>query len=66
MSCGARAEQRRGVIEVGVAKGHPAAAHHGGGVGGQHGQAETVPKAGLDLSSLELQCSLDNYYISSG
>jgi hypothetical protein len=45
------------VIEVGVAKGRPTAALHGGGVGGQRGQAKTVPEAGLDLSALELQSS---------
>jgi hypothetical protein len=43
------------VIEVGVAKGRPAAVLHCEGVGGQHGQAETVPEVGLDVSSLELQ-----------
>jgi hypothetical protein len=45
------------MVEVGVAKGRPTAALHGGGVGGQHGQAKTVPEAGLDLSALELQSS---------
>jgi hypothetical protein len=46
-----------GMVEVGMAKGCPTAALHGGGVGGQHGQAKTVPEAGLDLSALELQSS---------
>jgi hypothetical protein len=46
-----------GMVEVGVAKGCPIAALHGGGVGGQHGQAKMVPEAGLDLSALELQSS---------
>jgi hypothetical protein len=45
------------LVEVGVAKGRPAAALHDGGVGGQHGQAEAVPEAGLDLSALELKNS---------
>jgi hypothetical protein len=39
-----------GVVEVGVAKGRPAALHDGG----VEGQAETAPEAGLDLSALEL------------
>jgi hypothetical protein len=43
------------MVEVGVAKGRPTAALHGGGVGGQHGQAKTMPEASLDLSALELQ-----------
>jgi hypothetical protein len=47
----------RGVNEVGVAKGSPTAALHGGGIGGQHGQPETVREAGLDFSALELQSS---------
>jgi hypothetical protein len=42
------------VVEVGVAKGRPTAARHDGGIEGQHGQAKTVPEAGLDLSALEL------------
>jgi hypothetical protein len=41
----------RGVVEVGVAKGRPAALHDGG-VEGQRGQPETAPEAGLDLSAL--------------
>jgi hypothetical protein len=45
------------VIEVGVAKGRPTAALHSGGVGGEHGQAMTVPEVGLDLSALELHIS---------
>jgi hypothetical protein len=46
-----------GMVEVGVAKSCSTAALHGGGVGGQHGQAKTEPEAGLDLSALELQSS---------
>jgi hypothetical protein len=45
------------MVEVGVAQGRPTAAPHGGGVGGQHGQVETVPEAGLDHFALELQSS---------
>jgi hypothetical protein len=46
-----------GMVEIGVPKGQPTATLHGGGVGGQHGQAKTVPEAGLDFCAFELQSS---------
>jgi hypothetical protein len=57
MSCVVRAGHRMPWSVTSAAKGAPATALHGGGVGGQHGKAEAVAGACMDLSTLELRCS---------